>query len=665
MAYVPPYPHYNINVEDRSIYTPIVTEFMPMHRPLYPIKAQKGPIGTPIWCPDYSTAVRIFGEETFNYLNTDYFSAEAFYLLQTLGMNGSFIVRLADETATTASLVLECSVTPIAEVPQYEKDEYGGYVLDVDGNPIQLMDVDDVTPLVEPGVKLKYTVRPLAEGESATSLLPTTVEDIDLGVDVTTYPVKVFEAKTPGAHGNNTGFALYFDRDNVDTNLIDNVGANFFTMTPVEKEYGGSTVDPIRDMYSNTFNAFCYKPHAIDPTTDAQVALTEMFYTKYDKNSLLPYNITVRDEYIKEIGAKCLEVETELTELVDEWHVNIVSAMDTEGHPYDHILIDTESEDAIMLNKNVNHYLIGGSDGDLTDTTHETLVQQFFELDINPDIQDSPRYPFTSLFDIGYSLDTTKKMIAFTNIREDVEVICSTQDNANEPNDAYTDESTGAALRAYALLMRESIVKATDCCRVSIFEHCGVVNHNYGKWLPATLWAAMKMAEFYNLDYFNKSIAGLPNSDVDIFKEINWVPNSEQIKSRSWNTGLNYMQYYDMEKLHFPALRTVYRYDTSVLVDMQFVSALTYAKHEIRKSWAKFSGTSMPAAILEENAAKDLTERIGKLFNNKYTFDVRVYQTEEEMKLGYVHHVTISVTAPATNRVWDVDIVAYRENYGG
>jgi hypothetical protein len=73
----------------------------------------------------------------------------------------------------------------------------------------------------------------------------------------------------------------------------------------------------------------------------------------------------------------------------------------------------------------------------------------------------------------------------------------------------------------------------------------------------------------------------------------------------------------------------------------------------------------MPAAILEENVRLDLTDRLSKLFNNKYTFEVRVYQTEEEKKLGYVHHVTISVTAPATNRVWDVDIVAYRENYGG
>lgn len=661
MSYVPPYPHYNINIEDRSVYTTVETEFMPMHRPLYAIKAQKGPIGVPIWCKDYTTAVSIFGEETFNYLNTDYFSPAAFFLISTLGNNGAFITRLADATAATASLVLECTVNENVIVTQYTKDEFGGRVLDENGDPIPVD--DEGSPLTEAGVRLRYSVRALGAEESAATLAPvTSTEDTD---EVTTYPIMIFESNSPGLWGNNTGFNLYFDLESLDTTLIDNVGASFFTMAPVEKEYGGSTVDPVRDIYSNTYNSFCFKPNMIDTSTDAQVSITDMFANKYTGSAPLPYTITVRDEYIKIIGDKCVAKETELSELEDGWYVNIISAMDTNGHPYDHIVIDTETEGAALLNKNVIHYLQGGADGDISDATNETLFQQFLELDINPDIQDSPRYPFTTLFDVGYSLDTSKKMVAFTKTREDVEVIVSTQDNSNDPNSAYEDESTGASLRAYALLMRESIVKATDCCRVSIFEHCGIVNHNYNKWLPTTLWIACKMAEFYNRDFFNKSISGLPNSNVDLFSELNWVPNSEEIKSRSWNTGLNYLQYWDMEKLHFPSLRTVYRYDTSVLVNMEFVSALTYAKHEIRKSWAVFVGTSLPAAALEDRVTKDLTERLAKLFNNKYQFEVSVYQTDEEAKLGYVHHVTISITSPSTNRVWDVDIVAYRENYGG
>ena len=54
MSALKPYPHYEINVKDNSIYTFAVDEILPVHRPLYTMVCQEGPVGEPVWCPTAS-----------------------------------------------------------------------------------------------------------------------------------------------------------------------------------------------------------------------------------------------------------------------------------------------------------------------------------------------------------------------------------------------------------------------------------------------------------------------------------------------------------------------------------------------------------------------------------------------------------------------------------
>ena len=66
MSTVAPYPHVEIGVRDESIYIPIDSEDMPLSQPLYFMRAQKGPVGVPVWCPSYTAACQVFGTDTFN-----------------------------------------------------------------------------------------------------------------------------------------------------------------------------------------------------------------------------------------------------------------------------------------------------------------------------------------------------------------------------------------------------------------------------------------------------------------------------------------------------------------------------------------------------------------------------------------------------------------------
>ena len=47
MAKTYTYPHWETSVIDRSIYTPLVRETLPLLRPIFFMRAAKGPVGVP------------------------------------------------------------------------------------------------------------------------------------------------------------------------------------------------------------------------------------------------------------------------------------------------------------------------------------------------------------------------------------------------------------------------------------------------------------------------------------------------------------------------------------------------------------------------------------------------------------------------------------------
>jgi hypothetical protein len=408
-----------------------------------------------------------------------------------------------------------------------------------------------------------------------------------------------------------------------------------------------------------------------DPKTTQQVSLAEVITNRYTATDL-PFAITVYSENFKTVGDLLVELtnddDPQQDEFVDGWYVNLLTGMHPDGRYYKfaQVLTDQELDPVpVLMMENVYHYLTTGTDGSLATEDIEELMSQFFTLSLDPTIVDQLRYPFNYVFDVGHDLPLKYTMLDFMAIRDDVRVSVCTQVTSIAANDAAADESAGASLREHARLMRESIIKGTEACRASVWAHCGIPLVGNNRIVPLNLWDAKKHAEYQNTVYLNQEPAGLPNSLVELFHidTINWIPSSEQQKSLFWNDSINYLAYANMTQIHYPATRTVYPYDTSVLVRNVFVDAIVYAKQRIRASWAKYVDVQMDFALLSAMIKNDLISTVGELFNGKYPFTVVVYQTEEEARLGFVVHVTLTITAPANFRVWDVDIVCKRQNY--
>ncbi len=716
MASVRPYPHYEINVIDNSIATVAYEEILPVHRPLWPMRAQEGPVAFPTWCGTYLQAKNLFGEQTFK-ASSKYFSKQAAFLLDTLTFNGAFICRIADSNASSAIAILEAHVETISSadaatkgIVQYELDENGARILDEEGNYVPKMNGD--TPVKEAGVRITYKLRYSLQGseESLEDLSPYTSTT---GAHV--YPLFAFAASYVGEYGNDLAFSFSYKKSENTEGDVKYYKSVFYTFTPARREYASTTVKPHRDKYGRLFVSFASNPKAIDQDTGLIYSMENICNRAYEADGyVLPYTIYTFEDNFAAIGNQIIQAEIaagnyaglgcdlaaydedglivvtedpdthEMSYSVDSSKlniaavghmINVISGINLKKNFFAHVEIDTTSSGAVVLADDSVLYLRNGSDGNsISDATVMEGIRALCDKSLQPMIVDKARFPFTHMYDVGYDMKTKYALLEFLDVRDDIGVSLSTQvllDNGDgrslDLNDQAEDEANGEALRAYALLMRESVLMGTDCCRAAVYCHAGyLAGGNYLEPMPFTYWDAHQHAMYGRTQYMSAiEPRGLPLAYNELFKvkSLKWTNYDPEGQSRVWDSGLNYVQYADMSRIHFPALRTVYRAETSVLVDQWFVDAVIYTKHVVRKAWAKFSGRNDSTVVLQGAIRNYLNSELTKLYAGKYTFTVTVYQTEDEVLLGYVQHVKIAITSGAQFRVLVVDIECNREGF--
>lgn len=663
MAKVYTFPHYVVNVVDHSTYIPFNRETLPLFVPIFFMRAQQGPLNVPQWCATRTDAATIFGDATFDY-TSKYFSREALYLNQLLTRQGSFIVRLASSDALAGSLVLQLQVRK-TKVTQYERDAYGQFVIDeTTQEKIPLTDEDGGEVVTEDGYELKWTTRAMTADEELNTLKPVTHGSGETAYTV--YPILAVRASSVGAFANDTGFKFFCDLDNIDDTMAYNVGAIPYSFGAVKKNYGEDTATAILSSLNNQFETFVAKPDSVDERVERNVSFEQIIASEYPDNTL-PYTTYLYSDYIKEIGELIMAVEQEDDDtLTDPYLVNLCEPYNVEGIPYGHVVMSTD-DDAIDLDENRILYLEGGADGTITDAMIEELTRHYLRDGIYEEILDQARYPFTHIIDTGVTVDTKYAFIDFLGKHDAFKVILSTQD-ATEVMGRYNtkaeDLSMGSALYARCLLQPESTVKGTECCRAEIYQQAGkLADSNYKGIVPATYDIMIKKSRYLYSTSITGQPAGLPNSAIEVFKEWNWTPCDKDHKQRAWDSGLNYFQYYDMTGIHWPAMRTVYRYDTSVLSNAMFTDVVVFTKHIARYNWARFAGMEMEFSMLATRATSAVTNDMAAMLNGLYNFSVAFTQSEEEARIGYKSHCTIQIWGNPQQRQWEIDIECYRNGF--
>lgn len=516
-------------------------------------------------------------------------------------------------------------------------------------------------PYTEPGTKIEWRKRPLAVGETITGLQQSTY--MDTGVEYTVYPIVALTPQGgPGAYGNNMGIQLFWNHES-DTKVISDNEALLFTMKFMDQPYGYDSPVPIRDFFNSTENEFMFYPDGMNKSVDMRIDFDSIMENVYRDKA--PYTYNVYSELVKALGerVRIYETITKIPELTSDWMVNIIEAMSTEQVPYYHTQIVTDGPESLMLDKDITQYLTNGADGDISDNNLESLSRLFFKGEFFPEFKDKARWPFNHIYDSGYELTTKYALYDMLALREDVHIVISTGNvYSDDYNSKAEDQAAASALRIRALLYPESVIDGTQNCRVTLFMQACKINFDdtHQQRVMMTFKAMQDRGKFHNATFVKGEWKGLPNSSVDFIREISWAPYEPDVKQLFWDTAANYCQYYDMTRLHYPDIISVYPQLTSVLSSDTYVTYIIYLKQLVQKTWAKYAGLEETVNTLKYRIEKDLNDSVYRVFKSYIKVIPAVYQTDLDAALGYAMTVELAVYDSVAKRIWNVPVYCRR-----
>jgi hypothetical protein len=504
--------------------------------------------------------------------------------------------------------------------------------------------------------------------------------------DTATYeiPFMAFEAKDPGAYGNQYGFDISVDADSENMQDINAVKNVLYTLGFVHRKNAATTTRKVLTKYANHKFNFMLDSEMLDPTTGATVGLDAVMdrywgeeYPTPIKPVLFERNIRFMIELLKGLAS----ANTAITAILDDrpYSVNLFNLttrtlnnyVDTELDVADElgvsVLYSAESE---FLTDGINVMLGAGTDGYLNvngaaldnHPVIEQAIRDVWELETNPEIQDNARYPFNMVIDTGYDLATKLAMIGVLGWRKDVKPVLTTWVGNTAPADiANTIVAAEASLVLTIRSYPESMIYNTGAYQSCIFGQVGKATNPYvyNKQLPTTFWYVDKLARLHNSTH----IAGHPNAKqakVESMKDIVWAPYTDMQKKNLWNARVNYCQYFSETGLHFPGLCSVYEYEASLFTDDQFGNTVLYLKQLLPAVWADYAGTDDPDEVVYPAALSDLNAKCTHMLGGKTAFATRMYQTASERKAGFEHHIAIDLFDNQGHRIWHYDIIANR-----
>lgn len=600
---------------------------------------------------------KAFGSESFRE-NSNFFTPTTRFIATAMAGQGVEVMRLVDPTASTADMGLFVEVTS-GNITQYQKSVNGAYVLDTNGNPKPLLDGSN-NPIVEPGVIVKWISRVLTTNEVFDEL------EITVVGQTTTYPIMGFKVNSPGSYGNRQGFSLYSSGSDLAAVATD-VNSVMYRFVPYELPTSVSVAaSVIPDVFGSNYSDISFKSQAIYSRTNTNYAADFVFGTNYvdseNGDTLLPYEVKVYGDNVGLIGAEILNVSPELT-ITDPHMINIISGQMQSGEYYDHVLIHTDS--ATVVNSNVVNYASGGSDGDTSFEKLQELIVNWLEGNDHGEFPNVQQHPMTHFTDPGFTMTTKLALLNMLDLRDNFKIDLSTQDVLLPLNTKAQDMSAAQTLSFAAQSHPESVINGVGCTRVGVYAHAGklVVSSAYTGNVPFTLNRLVQRREYDGGTYITSSAAGLPNSQVTLFRKANWTADEESVRKLTWAQSLNVVMHASRTVIFYPDIRTVYTNDTSLLSSDEVSDRIIYMMKICRGIWAKYSGVRRPAKKLFPLIERDIDNEINTAMNgDNIQVASTVFQTAGDANLGYATSVNLNISGNPALRQMNFNVIVGRSS---
>jgi hypothetical protein len=660
----------------------------PQHVAKFWIYAQKGSTKELFSSPN--NLAYLYGDNTLKE-NSKYFNHQTLFMKRVAAAGNSVKVKrlLPPDVGPKANVILYLDVLETT-VDLYELNSDGSIRLDSNNTPVIIG--------TAPGIKAKWVVGHRSSRADQDNFGLAQIVDgdqIDVGTNQVSkrYPILEVEASWEGEWYNNIGFKLRApNRVRADSGYfyskVYEESKVFPYIANVVQRMESGRVLPRPDMMGSMDLFFSFKPGVTDETgynqLDLETRMVLGFSSKENSQfediesdigrvHVYSNNVQTIVEMAHAAELDYIDHNTEFGADPSEAHkFNIVTGLRPNGTPYRTFQLVDAPNSFSLGNSNIV-YLRGAFDGTMNDEIFAQQVadEMYDYLDPQSDLMDVAYHIESVIYDSGFPIDTKYELCNIIAVRKDTQVVLST----NVAGETYTDRNqelaVGAALKSYVSTFPESDYFNTPVSRATIVSGTGRVrNSSYKLRVPLTYELAAKSAAYMGAGNGawvpGRNYDGAPGSIINEMIDLSnpWVPAYQ--RNTFWQIGINWAMRYDRNNFYFPAIKTVYFDDTSVLNSHLTVAAICYLNKLSHAAHREFSGVSnLSGAQLIERVNEFYRTNVKGKFDGRFVIVPDAHLTDMDILRGYSWTLAVKIYAPNMRTVMTTYIQSYRiEDFG-
>lgn len=330
-----------------------------------------------------------------------------------------------------------------------------------------------------------------------------------------------------------------------------------------------------------------------------------------------------------------------------------------------------EAPSLVNFDNTTIYWFGNGNDGTLTNTVlEEQLIWEIETNYNNPnyDLTDTGRYPFSAIYDSGFTYANKEVLFNWLGYRKDVHVTVGTHAEG-ERLDIATEENRAAALSGAAIAnFAESEEFGTQCVRCVIIGHSSeYIRGSYKKRLPLTHELALKRATYlgagngvikYGSDYtlypLNTLTIMNPSKTNNVFMK---PADRETI----WTNGANFVMWSDRSTVFIPALQTIYNPRNSVLTSELIMQIAVDVEKQCDKVWKLLSGnTDLTPDQFLLRSNEELTRLTSGKYGSRVVVTPNAYYTQADTARGYSWVMEAIIYGNVMKTVATVNVIVRR-----
>lgn len=660
-------------------------ETFPQHLPLLRLFTQTGPEKTTLVDSTSGGFNGIFGGESLN-RRSKYFNMQSL-LAETLLAEGNpfFVKRLRPEDATPPSrLILAIDMVP-DRIPKITTPLAGF------DYPDQVTeDVVDTGGAVETvmGIRAKIVlINSNSAPVGSQVVMPGSFVAEEDGTQSTLYPLLELPASFFGSDGNNLGIRMWApttrDALSFDAATAEEFLTRMYRIQFMRRASASGSPVAVRTINGEEYVDICFKEGVYSQSSDVEYYAGQVLINAYDDDGSTtgtaprysPFEkIHIYHDNLATVQQLIYDNELVVnpaaaTHLLDKDQVDVFTAIDIDGYRYHGIVMEGPLEGGVRLGMSNTVYASGGTDGDTGIDMYTTLVdtenRNFGEL--GDDYSNIAHYPFSVVYDTGLPLESKYQMMEILGRRQDIRCIFTTFVESENRAPTMSEEiSRAQAIMARLRAYPESTLFGTAVCRADVVLQTGLLaDGGFTKPVPQVLDYAQRWARYGGAGTGvlreGAAIDVSPNNRVTLVNRLNVGFFNERVASNIWENGGMISQSYDRRSQYYPAIKSVYSDDTSVLISPITVSICCDVMRLVRRVHADFSGNAdlTKEQLIEQCDNRILEEADGR-YGDRVQIIPRTYFTDADDKRGFSWHCTVTVAANNPRNVMIFDLETRR-----